>query len=225
MSVRRFAMLSVLALLSACADAEVYPTQNDPNATARLRIVQGATSSAVDVLVDDKVMLSGVSLAQATALASVTPGTHTIRVRRSGTNTVVGERAVDFGAQDTATVILIDSSSVINAVVLADTGAVPAAGKTKLRVVHFATNAPEIDVWRTQPDYQTLIRVMFPFAYGATSPYLQSDPGDWEVLVTPKDQTTQLHTTGAINIPANQARTVVLIDAPGGGVTSAILNN
>ncbi|HEY4304347.1 MAG TPA: hypothetical protein VGM82_07770 [Gemmatimonadaceae bacterium] len=54
---------------------------------------------------------------------------------------------------------------------------------------------------------------MTPFAYGAESPYLQSDPGTWEVFITAPGGTTKLATTGAINIPAGERRTAVLLDS------------
>lgn len=222
--IRKMSLLCAIAALAACADKEpVNPPADDANATARLRVVQG-TSTTVDVIVDGRVVLSGVARGQASNHASLTAGEHLIGIRRAGSTMVAGTRSITLGAQDTANLVLIDSSTVINPVVLTDTGATPAAGKTKLRVVHFATNAPPIDVWRTQPDWGTLIRVMFPFDYRAASSYLQSDPGNWNVVVTPKDQTTQLYSTGDINVPAGEVRTVVLLDAPGGGITSVTLN-
>ena len=56
---------------------------------------------------------------------------------------------------------------------------------------------------------------MTPFDYQATSPYLQSDPGAWEVFVTRPGDTTKLTTTGSITIPAGEKRTVVLLDSAG----------
>ncbi len=74
-------------------------------------------------------------------------------------------------------------------------------GKSKLRVVHLAGTAPQVDIWRTQPDYQTPIRVMFPFPYGAESSYLQSDPGTWTVFVTSTtDWNTRLAESGPIPV-------------------------
>ena len=196
----------------------------DPEATARLRVVQGTATGHVDVYIGNEAALSTVAIGEVSPFASVRPGTYAVRVKRSGAEEVLGERTVTLSSNDTTTLILIDSSTVINPIVLTDTGSAPVAGKSRLRVVHFATHAPEIDVWRTQPDYQTLIRVMFPFAYRAASPYLLSDPGEWTVVVTPKDQTTQLYSTGAIDIPAGKVRTVVLLDAPTGGITAVILD-
>jgi len=40
------------------------------------------------------------------------------------------------------------------------------------------------------------VHIMTPFPYQATSPYLQSTPGSWEVFVTASGTSTKLATTG-----------------------------
>lgn len=105
-----------------------------------------------------------------------------------------------------------------SAKVLADTNAVVPAGKTKLRVAHAAPTAPAVDIWRTQPDFQSPTRVQFPFRAGDTSPYLQSDAGNWEVFVTAAGAPatgTRLATTGAVALTSGQRATVVLVDSAG----------
>ena len=198
------------------------PTVSGPS--ARLRIVQGARSATgLDVLVDDKLVLSGVARAQLSQYANVDVGTHTVKLRRSGTTAIAGEKSLTVGADSSYTLVAYDAGAAIGAETFADTGAIVPAGKTKLRVLHYASAAPAIDVWRTQPDYSTLIRVMFPFAYQAESPYLQSDPGVWTVVVTPEGSTTPLYSTGNITVPAGESRTVVLVDAPTTGIQAVIL--
>jgi hypothetical protein len=81
------------------------------------------------------------------------------------------------------TAVVIDSSTVLNPIALTDSGGIPAAGKTKLQVANFASLAGPIDVYRRQPDFDGLVDLMFPFDYRAVSGYVQSDPGDWQVLV------------------------------------------
>ena len=106
-----------------------------------------------------------------------------------------------------------------------------APDKSKLRVVHFAAEAPAIDVWRTQPDFPSLITIMFPFPYRAVSPYLQSDPGTWTVLVTTQRRDAMgipvlgdsVWATGSIEVPGGGLRTVVLFDREGGGITSTVI--
>ena len=86
------------------------------------------------------------------------------------------------------------SNAALASVVLDDTNSVVPAGKTKVRVLHLAPNAGTLQVYRTQPDYQTPISWQFPFDYQAeptslSAPFYQSDVGTWEVRVwqTPAD--------------------------------------
>jgi hypothetical protein len=111
--------------------------------------------------------------------------------------------------------VAVPSGSGLVASVLVDSGSIVPAGKSKLRVSHLAGGAPAIEFWRTQPDFQTPVHIMTPFAYQATSPYLQSDPGTWEVFVTAPGGGAKLATTGAISVPAGERRTVVLLDSLG----------
>ncbi len=136
-----------------------------------------------------------------------------------------------FAAGDTTTLLAVDSNTVLNPWVLTDTGATVAAGKSKLRVVHFAASAPAVLFYRTQPDYPSLVSVMFPFHYREASPYLESTPGDWSVTMATEHYTIggaplltdTLYATGSIAVPAGTARTVVFMDAPGGGYQTVVL--
>jgi len=81
--------------------------------------------------------------------------------------------------------------------------------------VHLAPDANGIEIWRSQPDFQTPVHIMTPFPYQATSPYLQSTPGNWEVFVTATGSSAKLATTGPVQVPSGQRRTVVLLDSAG----------
>jgi hypothetical protein len=125
-----------------------------------------------------------------------------------------------IAGSEAITVVVTDSSGALNHVVLVDSNTVVPAGASKLRVGHFAKTIGPIDVWRTQPDYATPIRLAFPFPYGFTSNYVQSTPGDWKVLVSdtipaatptaPMPDT--LGMTAAITVPDGGSRTVIIVD-------------
>ena len=95
-------------------------------------------------------------------------------------------------------------------------GAVVPPGKSKVRVVNLAPNA-DVDIWRTQPDYQDGIRFQFPFPFDPEpGPYFQSDAGVWHVWITPTtDASLRLHETGPIDIPSGQKRTIAVVDSAG----------
>ena len=89
-------------------------------------------------------------------------------------------------------------------------------GKSKVRVINLAPNS-DIDIWRTQPDWQTGIRFQFPFPFDPEpGPYFQSDAGTWHVWITPtSNAANRLHETGPVVIPGGDRRTIVVVDSAG----------
>jgi hypothetical protein len=211
------------AAISACADGS-----GPGGPTATMQIVQSVSSfGAVDVLVAGQTALSDVPYGTARS-AEVPAGSHHVVIRPAGTTSTAGGALVSFVAGDTTTMLTVDSSSIINPWVLTDTGSVVPADQSKLRVVHFAASEPALDIFRTQPDFPTPVSIMFPFNYQEASPYLQSDPGTWTVLVSswsggvPVLSDTLL-ATGPIEIPAGESRTVVILDGESGGLQHEVI--
>ncbi len=123
----------------------------------------------------------------------------------------------------TTTLVILDSLSILIPQPLTDTGLVALPGQSRLRVAHFADSTPPLVVTRLQPDYPDPVNVMFPFAYGAVSPYIPSTPGDWFVYA----EDTVAHVTltvGPIAIPEQEQRTVVLIRGDSTGLQAIILD-
>ena len=185
----------------------------DPNAAnASVRVIN-ATNSLVDVLIDGQTVVRGLMIAHVSDRLNVSSGSHVVRlVGSTGSSAQV---QVDASTTVTRTAVVTPSGSSLSASVLADTGAIVPAGKSKLRVAHLSPNAGSIEIWRTQPDFQTPVHIMTPFNYLATSPYLQSDPGAWEVFVTRPGSNAKLATTGSVQIPSGEKRTAVLLDSAG----------
>jgi len=136
----------------------------------------------------------------------------------AGTAPSAGGTTVTLRAGDTTRVVVIGTPSAMNPVALGDTGAIPVPGKGKLRVSHMAANAPPIDVYRTQPDFQTFVTFMTPFPYQSSSPFIESTPGNWVIRVTAKGTQQVLAESGPIRVDALWIRTVLLLDAPNGGI-------
>jgi hypothetical protein len=210
----RLLAVSILGLL-AC---DGRTTEADRPGTAlpsgaMIRAVN-ASASRLNLIVDNDTVLRDVEVGSVSAATSLPAGAHQIRLA-SGTT---ASSPLSIKAVDGRVIVAVGTgaaSTGISSSVLSDTGAIVPAGKSKLRVVHLSEQAGDIEIWRTQPDYQTPIHIMTPFLYGDESPYLQSDPGVWEVFVTAAGSTPKLASTGAIDIPAGQRRTVVLLDSAG----------
>jgi len=210
---------AALALLTACTDLSVNNPVYGPS--AGLRVING-TGGTVSVLIDGVAVTNSLGQATSSGALGLQPGSYTVQVQRSG---VPGfPRVIDLVPGDTATLVALDSAGGITPALLADTNAVVPAGASKLRVAHMASSAPPISIWRTQPDFASPTRVQFPFAYRAVSPYLQSTPGDWRVMVSSEDNTSAsvpmpdtLANSGLISVATGTSATVVVVDGPNNG--------
>ena len=220
------------ALLAALACSESDGTGPDlPQGT--LRVIQASQSTAaLDVLVDGSVVVSGLGTGTISSAVPISPGQRTIEVKPSGGTKSPTPLQLAVLADSQYTAVVVDSSSVLNPVAVTDTGGIPAAGKTKLQVANLARLAGPIDVYRRQPDFDALIDLMFPFAYGAVSGYVQSDPGDWQVLVATESRVggvppdvpqDTLLIVDPVTLVADQAVTVVLVDDPEGGIGAVVV--
>ena len=62
------------------------------------------------------------------------------------------------------------------------------------------------------------------FEYRTVSPYMQSTPGWWSVIVSHAGQADTIATTGDMALGDGERRTVVLADAPAGGISLLVLD-
>jgi hypothetical protein len=228
----RVTFLLLVTTVAACAnDNPGDPDPNDELATAAIRVLHTVTNvPSVDVIVDGNVVLTALAAGSASAFIPVADGDRSVAFRATGTSGTVAAHTLTFAVGDSITVLTIDSATVLNPWVLTDTGGVVPANRSKVRALHFAENAPPIDIWRTQPDWQTPITFMFPHGYREITPYMESDPGDWTVGVSTLERAggvpvlgDTLLMTGNIAVPAGESRTVIVFDAPGGGLTFQVI--
>ncbi len=178
-----------------------------------------ATAGKVDVEVDGQQILSTVDASVVAPFSelSLAPGQHQMRVWPAGSKVGGALLTLTVTGQSKRNVVAyMEPASGMSARVLEDTGAFVPAGKSKVRVINLAPNS-DIDIWRTQPDWQTGIRFQFPFPFDPEpGPYFQSDAGDWQVWITPTSSAnTRLHETGRVHIPSGERRTIVVVDSAG----------
>ncbi len=205
--------IGILLTSLACGPNMTDAGASDPlAANAAVRVIN-ATNSLVDVVIDGQTVVRGLMIAHVSERLNVSSGSHLVRlVGSSGSSAQI---QLEASTTVTRTAVVAPSGSSLAATVLADTGALVPVGKSKLRVAHLSPNAGSIEIWRTQPDFQTPVHIMTPFEYLATSPYYQSDPGSWEVFVTRPGSTAKVTTTGPLQIPSGEKRTAVLLDSAG----------
>jgi hypothetical protein len=194
-----------------------------PGELPGLRVVNAFTAP-IDVLIDGEVVIQSLAAGLIDSAAPAT-GSHTLVLRRAG-ESVSQSITTAPGALNTIAVVRAPNGAVASAV-LDDTGSVVPSGATKVRVLHLAPNAGELQVYRTQPDYQQPISWQFPFTYQAqpdplSAPFFQSTVGTWEVRIwqTPADASGWANAPVKVVIPlkSGEKKTILMLDKPGGGV-------
>lgn len=181
MARRRLVMTFAIAALGlACSGRDDSTAPVLPSAPS-LQFVNGF-GAPVDLVVDGVLKASALPNGALSPL-SLDAGERAVVVRAIG---VTGSSTLSVLVSSGTTVTVVALRGVAGALAaqtLDDSNAVVPGDATKLRVLHLAPLAGEIQVWRTQPDYQTPIRWAFPFMYNAVNTYYQSTPGTWEVRV------------------------------------------
>jgi hypothetical protein len=219
MKARSFWLIPAIVALAACSGDGYGPDTSGGNTDGRLQVVPGvAAVSAVDVVVDGQTRLSNVPYGVPSSTMSLALGPHQVKVVPTGTAPSAGGTTVTLRAGDTTRVVVIGTPTAMTPIALGDTGATPVPGKGKLRVSHLAANAPAIDVYRTQPDFAQFVTFMTPFNYNTSTPFIESTPGNWVIRVTARGTQQVLAESAPIRVDALWIRTVLLLDAPNGGV-------
>ncbi len=208
-------------VIGGCSDYSSTSTGNGQ--TVDLRIAQTAWSAGSVRIKVGSSYSPAIPPGGVSGIIKVPAGAQSLQIQPTGGTAIGSTRSMTFEAGKQYFIVAQDSSGVVVPTVLADTNAIPVAGKSKLRVIHSAALAPAVDIWRRQPDYDTLIRVQFPFPYRAVSPYLLSDPGNWHVTVSHENLTDTLYASPTIVVGDGKVVTVVVIDSSAAGGIGALV--
>jgi hypothetical protein len=207
-------VIAAAVLAAACSDT---PSENSDPPVPGIRVLN-ATPDTVEADVDGT---GTVTLLPSVVSPNfdVPAGAHTVVISRNDDGVIRTASAIIASTETSRSIVFAYSGDAneIAASVLGDTGSMVPAGKSKLRVIHLVPDAQPLDIWRTQPDFQTPVRILFPFTYSPEPySYIQSDAGIWHVWITPEGNPADtIHSTGAIDIPSGQRRTVALVDSSG----------
>ncbi|MEO1366714.1 MAG: DUF4397 domain-containing protein, partial [Acidobacteriota bacterium] len=154
------------------------PTNDDGQ--ARFRVVHNSPDApAVDILVNDAVVLASVPFFTVSNYLAAPAGTYNVKVNVAGTATTVIEADLTLDANTYYTVIARGRVAEIAATVLVDeTDMPPATGNTKVRVFHGSPDAPAVDI--TLDDGTVLVPNL---SFTEASGYLEVPAGVYRLQV------------------------------------------
>ena len=233
MNVRSAVAIPAIVLLAAeCAAKDATSPQSSSQPGVR---IVNAYSQPVDVLVDGALAVAAVPPGKLDTVQQ-SAGNHTVALRAAGATT--SGLAVTTAAGSVPTVVALRFGASLAASMLGDTNAIVPPGATKVRVLHLAPNAGEIQVARTQPDWLSppWIGWKLPFLYDSVhindplaNPFYQSTVGPWDVRVWLTPSGDALGWAGAtarvsFSLKSGEKRTVLVLDKPGGGIELSVID-
>lgn len=140
----------LLVTLVGCSGSTDAPPPPPP--PAQLRVLHGsADAPAVDVLLNGRTLAANVPFNGATAFLPVSPGKADFKVNVAGTSTTALAAMPELESGRFYTVMAVDQVAALKPLVIPEDGLAPGSGQVKVRVVHAAPKAPQVDVYVTAP--------------------------------------------------------------------------
>ena len=176
------ALLATFAVAACDDDDDV----TGPATTAQLRVVHASPDAPnVDVLLDNAPVLTNVAYKAASNYLEVPSGSRNLKVRATGTSTVVIDQNGTLAQDGFYTVLATGPVASIAPLVLTDDQTSPASGNVRLRLVHAAPTAGNVDIYVTTPtaDIATATPTLANVAFRAASNYLEVPAGTFETIV------------------------------------------
>jgi hypothetical protein len=216
-------LVAVLAALGGCG------TSSGPAlpAGASLRVLHTIFNGLpLNVVVDGRSVASTLTFGQLTRAIPLSPGGHMLDPQPADTTrhlslvfTAAGGINYDAFVIDS----VVGANHIIDPVLVPDTGAVPAAGHSRLRLANFAALSGPIDAYRSEPGSPGLLLTQQPFTFRAVTRYFDSRPGKWTVVISHSGVRDTVLATDSIAVGDGQARTVAIIDSAGARVSWRVL--
>ena len=208
-------LILCLSLLGGCAG-----NSDSDEQVARMRFLHASPDSpAVDILIDSLQVFSDLRYGQSSTYFKVDEGERRVLVSATGETSPLLDVSIPLVDELDYTAVVTNYLSNIELLIVEDRNVDPDFGKFKLRILHAAPGAKQVDVYITDQneDIAALEPNVANLPFKAVSDYLNFDEGELRIQITAHRKKIPIIDTGPLSFRARQIRTVVALDAPGGG--------
>ena len=211
-NVFKFSLIVAALGLAACdSDDPTFtnpsPPPPPPAQTFDLQVLHASPDApAVDVLLDGNPVLTGVDYKEGSGKLTAEVGTYTVRVDgilpNDTVTPVIGPVDLTFDADTLYSVVAVGDVANIEPVILTQPDAGPAAGNVRVRVLHAAPLAPQVDVFATAPGADLAASSpLGSFSFKEDLGPVEVPAGDYQIRVTlPNDPGTVVFDSGTVTL-------------------------
>jgi hypothetical protein len=208
---RESAMKKIIGVLfAAVAALSLGACGSDSNKSSRLalRVIHASPDAPdVNVLVDGAPALSGVAYKEGSGYLELKEGTYDLAVEAitpAGNAVVIDLPGTALTRKTDYSVLAIGkvAASTLAPLILSNPQSSIPAGKLRLRVVHASPDAPQVDIYLTDPAADISLETPVTLAFGEDAGPLEVAGGNYRVRVTLPGDPNVLFDSGTIALPA-----------------------
>ena len=207
--------------IALCAVISVTFTTGCGSGSTQVRLVNAMDGqTSINMVVDNSTLATGVAFGAASSYTSVGSGSHTLEIRAN--SATLFNQTVSI-ASGNNTVLATNSGPTV----FTDNKTTPSSGNIQVRVINASTSLGTADVYVVAPgvDISTVNPTFSALAYQSASSYATVAAGSYQIEFAQSGSKNVLINSNAISFSAGQIRTVVALDNPSGGFTTAVLSD
>jgi Domain of unknown function (DUF4397) len=198
--------------------------------TQQLRIVMASPDAPpVDILIDGTQVATSLAYTNSTAYLPVKSGSRHIQALTVSNSTSVFDQTISITGSGNQTLLLIGPATKMQSLLLTDgaTNITITTGDGKVRVVNASQTMGPADVYIVNAGASLAGKnpVSAGLAFGKATDYELEVIGDFQVFMTTPGTTNVFLNTGPLDLTQNQFKTVVAVDAAGGGFSFIVLTD
>jgi hypothetical protein len=203
------------------AISTIFFTTGCGSTSTQVRLVNAMDGqTSINLVVDNSTLATGVDFGAASSYASTASGSHTLEIQAN--SATLFSQTVSFSSGNN-TVLATNSGPTI----FADNKTTPSSGNIQIRAINASTSLGTADVYVVAPgiDISTVNPNFSALAYQSASSYATLAAGSYQVEFTQAGSKNVLVNSNANSFTAGQIRTIVALDNPSGGFTTAVLSD
>ena len=198
--------------------------------TQQLRIVMASPDAApVDILIDGTQVATSLAYTNSTAYLPVKSGSRRIQALTVSNSTSVFDQTISIAGSANETLLLTGSAAKMQSLLLTDgaTNTTLTTGDGKVRVVNASQTMGPADVYIVNAGASLTGKAPTSanLEFGKATDYALESIGDFQVFMTQPGTTNLFLNTGPLDLTQRQFKTLVALDAMGGGFNFIVLTD